>query len=688
MHKQHWENNTAPIRRILAVDNEKNIITGIAPILSRTEYVCKTFYAAKTALAFLSTKEGKKIDLIIAGMSLPDMDGLVFLKTVKNRSADIAVMVITDHGTEYTCMEIMDAGAADVIFRPLDSDCVLARISRIAREKQYLMQLKQRNDRLSEALDQAAVLAKESQNASRAKTIFLASMSHEIRTPLNSIVGYTDMMLDTPLNEDQRSFLHAARLSCDTLLSVVNDILDFSKVTAGKLHMDTIDFDPEILCFEAIEQIRSQVDETRVELLCQISDQVPAQVAGDPHRFRQILLNFLGNAVKFTDKGSISLHLNGEDRPDNHCLLTVSVSDTGIGIAPDELDVIFEPFIQSESDIVRRSGGTGLGLAISKNIAEKMQGTVWVTSVSGKGSTFYFSACLKKTDKEKTSRILQIPLAGKKILLGTTTHESRDILTRELTRAGMKPVHHPLEHLDTFLKNHRQNPFDICIVDFGTTLCRSFPGQSRLLEGLHPEQYSFGCIACSVPFPGIADIFEQKGFNGFLPKPIRKSSLLEMMAHVMGMHSSFDTVPDMTPEKIVTVHTLAENKKHGVTILLVEDNPVNRKMTSLMLSKAGYTVVTADNGQEAVQIYTQSIHSFDLVLMDINMPVMDGCEAARRIRAHEARNSSLGRIPIMALTASVLDDFKDRCLAAGMDDFLTKPIKRDLVFQTIQKWAF
>ena len=688
MHKQSWKDNTAPIRQILAVDNEKNFITGLALTLSRAGYVCKKMGEAKTALAFLAAEEGKNIDLIIAGMSLPDMDGIAFLRTVKNRFADISVMVVTDHGTAYTCRDIMDAGAADIVSRPLDSDCVLARISRIAREKHHLMHLQQKNVQLSASLDQATVLAKESQSASRAKTFFLASMSHEIRTPLNSIVGYTDMMLDTPLNEDQRSFLHAARLSCDTLLSVVNDILDFSKVTAGKLHMETIDFDPEILCFETIEQIRSQVDETRVELLCQISDQVPAQVAGDPHRFRQILLNFLGNAVKFTDKGSISLHLNGEDRPDNHCLLTVSVTDTGIGIAPDELDTIFEPFIQSESDIVRRSGGTGLGLAISKNIAEKMQGTVWATSVSGKGSTFYFSACLKKTNKEKTSRILQIPLAGKKILLSTTTAESQDILTRELTLAGMKPVHHPLKHLDTFLKNHRQTVFDICIVDFGTTLCRSFPGQPRILEGLHPEQYPFGCIACSVPFPGIAAIFEQKGFKGFLPKPIRKSSLLEMMAHVMGRHISFDTVLDMTPEKIITVHSLAENKKHGTSILLVEDNPVNRKMTSLMLTKAGYTVVTAANGKEAVHIYTQSIHRFDLILMDINMPVMDGCEAARRIRTHEGRNASLGRIPIMALTAGVLDDFKAGCMAAGMDDFLTKPIKRDLVFQAIQKWAF
>ncbi len=565
---------------------------------------------------------------------------------------------------------------------------IRARILRREKKKNSLQLLMHANKQLQEAMDQANTLAQEAQKASRAKTYFLASMSHEIRTPLNSIVGYTDMMLDTPLNEDQRSFLHAALLSCDTLLSVVNDILDFSKVEAGRLHMETIEFDPEILCFEAIDQVRTQVDESRVELFCTISDQVPGQVTGDPHRFRQILLNLLGNAVKFTQKGSIALHLDGQDRPDNQCLLTVSVTDTGIGISPDELEAVFEPFIQSESDIVRRSGGTGLGLAISRNIAENMNGSVWATSEFGKGSTFFFTACLKKAHKQKTLRIHPMALAGKKILISTTTRESRDILVHEMTLAGMESLHQPLEHLDEFLKNHKKNRFDLCIMDFGKTLCRSFSRLPHILEKLNPGQYPFGCIACSVPFPGVAAIFEQAGFKGFVPKPVRKSSLLEMIAHVMGMDAVVHAGSGMLPEKIVTVHTLSENKKHGITILLVEDNPVNRKMAGLMLSKAGYTVLTAENGQEAVQIYTGSDQKIDLIFMDINMPVMDGYAAARRIRDHEAMTGAMRRIPIMALTATVIDDCKSSCLAAGMDDFLAKPIKRDLVFQAIQKWAF
>ena len=564
-----------------------------------------------------------------------------------------------------------------------------ARIRWRTGKKHSLQLLMLANKQLQEAMDQAITLAQEAQKASRAKTYFLASMSHEIRTPLNSIVGYTDMMLDTPLNEDQRSFLHATRLSCDTLLSVVNDILDFSKVEAGRLPMEAIDFDPEILCFEAIDQVRTQVDESRVELFCRISDQVPGHVTGDPHRFRQILLNLLGNAVKFTRKGSIALHLEGQDRLDNQCLLTVSVIDTGIGIAPEDLEAIFEPFIQSESEFVRRSGGTGLGLAISRNIAENMNGSVWVTSEFGKGSSFFFTACLKKACKQKKTKTHPMALAGKKILVSTTTRESRDILLHEITLAGMEPLHQPLEHLDAFIKNEGKHRFDLCIMDFGKALCRSFSRLPHILEKLHPGQYPFVSIACSVPFPGVAAIFEQAGFKGFLSKPVRRSSLLEMIAHVLGMNADFRSSFGMMPEKkMATVHTLLENKKHGITILLVEDNPVNRKMAELMLSKAGYTVFTAGNGEEAIQKYTGSEEKIDLIFMDINMPVMDGYAAARSIREHEAENGGIRRIPIIAMTAAGLDDCKSSCLAAGMDGVLNKPIKRELVFQTIQKWVF
>lgn len=670
----------SPIQHILVVDDEKSLLLLLTKALTRVGYTCQAAISAEKAWDLLTAEDMPGIDLIITDIAMPGMDGIELLKKIKHRFPAIDVIVMTGHASNYSYVEIMDAGASDYMSKPFDLNSALARINRIAREKRNLIQIKQTNQQLCQAIERANELAMEADQASRAKTFFLASMSHEIRTPLNGIVGYTDMLMDTPLNEEQASFLKAARLSCDTLLSVVNDILDFSKVEAGELRLEDIEFDPEILCFDAIDLVRTQVDESRVELLCRISDDVPGQVVGDPHRFRQVLLNLLGNAVKFTEKGAITVSVEARNRDENQTLLTVSVTDTGIGIAEKEQERIFEPFIQSESDITHRgAGGTGLGLAISRNIAMKMGGNVRVSSSPGRGSTFHFTSRLAIGAVRKTKRIRPVGLAGKRVLLSTTSGETLDILEREMRPAGLDIHHVPLETLARFLDTTPDPDFHIGILDFGKSVKHRTTQLPPEMTRLQPDKWPFGCIACSVPFPGIAALFESAGFKGFLPKPIRKSNLFEMMAYVMGMTDQPAT------EEIVTVHSLAEQKKYGVSILLVEDNPVNQKMTQLMLSKAGYSVTVAANGLEALDQYHSG--KFDLIFMDINMPKMDGFEATRCIRSHEAEDASRGRIPILALTANVLDDFRLKCAEAGMDDFLTKPIKRDLVFQSIQKWA-
>lgn len=685
MNKGFHISENSPIRKVLVVDDEKGLLMVLTKSLQRAGFDCHGMTDAVSAWKYLTESDEPLPDLIISDIAMPGMDGIELLKRVKEKFPEIDVIIMTGYASEYSYVDIMEAGASDYMSKPFDMDSALARISRIIREKQNLIELRK-------AIGRANRLAKEADQASKAKTFFLASMSHEIRTPLNGIVGYTDMLMDTGLDDEQTSFVKAARLSCDALLSVVNDILDFSKVEAGKLHLEAIEFDPEVLCFDTIDLVRTQVDESRVELLCRISDHVPGQVKGDPHRFRQVLINLLGNAVKFTHEGSIILSLEAEELPDKQTRLTVSVADTGIGIVPEELESIFEPFIQSESDITARAGGTGLGLAISRNIAHKMDGHVWAESVKGKGSTFYFTASLETGDMKKIHRVRPVGLSGKKVLMSTTTPEALDILTRELSLSGMEIHHDPLETLVDYLDSHKGSEYDICVIDFGKTIkqkTEELPtATAGLIRALAPATRPFRFIACAVPFPGIAGLFEKAGFRGFLPKPIRKSSLFEMMAYVMGMTVRPSMKPDSEPDSgLVTVHSLAESRKYGVSILLVEDNPVNQKMTKLMLSKAGYTVTLAANGREAVDRYIESAGEFDLIFMDINMPKMDGFEATRHIRAHEADTGISPRIPILALTANVLDDFKHKCDEAGMDDFLTKPIKRDLVFQSIQKWS-
>jgi two-component system, sensor histidine kinase and response regulator len=677
------------IQKILIVDDESSLRLLLTKALSRAGYVCDQARDAKIALEMIKAQQALPFDLVISDISMPGMDGISLLKEVKSLFPAIDFIIMTGYASDYSYAEIMDAGASDYMTKPFNISSTLAKIVRIAREKTTLINLKHTNHQLCVAIERANQLAMEAKEASRAKTFFLASMSHEIRTPLNGIVGYTDMLMDTPLNTEQTSFLKNARLSCDTLLSVVNDILDFSKVESGKLSLESMDFDPEVLCFDTIDVVRPQVDESKIELGCSISDTVPGRVKGDPHRFRQVLLNLLGNAVKFTQAGSITLALDSQEI-EGGVQLIASVSDTGIGISLSEQESVFKPFIQSEDDITNRYGGTGLGLAISKNIARRMKGDLRVESWKGQGSVFYFTACLAKGKIRKSDRVRPAGLEGKQVLVSTTTSDTFDLLNHELSRAGMRVHQEPWDTLPRFLTTPAGQKFDLGIIDFGKSIKPSSPEHLTLLETLFPNQFPFGWIACSVPFPGIAKAFERSGFKGFLSKPMRKQRLLEMAGYVMGMANLSDKLSEKDKtesRKLLTVHSLAENQKYAVSILLVEDNPVNQKMTSLMLGKAGYTVQIAENGKKALEMFQNTQEGYDLILMDINMPVMDGMEATRQIRSHETQFKPGTRIPILALTANVLNEFKEKCLAAGMDDFLTKPIRRDLVFEALQTWS-
>lgn len=680
----------SPICNILVVDDEASLRMILTRALSRAGFECKEAVDAPSAYELILSDN---FDLVISDIAMPGMDGIQLLTKTKVRFPDIDFIMMTGYASEYSYIDIMDAGASDYMTKPFNINSAIARINRIAREKRNLIELKKANTDLSNAIKRAESLAREARAASKAKTFFLASMSHEIRTPLNGIVGYTDMLFDTPLNAEQKDFVRNAKISCETLLSVVNDILDFSKVEAGKLSLEKIDFDPEVVCFDTIDLIRTKVDETKVELICTISDSVPGQVRGDPHRFRQVLLNLLGNAVKFTQTGSIKLAIDAVENskpPHTEVQLIITVQDTGIGISSDELESIFQPFHQSEDEIViNRHGGTGLGLAISRNIAEKMNGSIHAESVLNKGSIFTFKAIFQKVEPKKPKRVSRpVALEGKNALLCYSTNETRDILNHELNMAGMNVTQIELNQLSEFISKNREHSIDIGIVDFGKLSKNIEKDKGIYLTLISHIFFQFPLIACANPFPGVADVLNRIGFKGYLPKPIRKQRLFDMISFVLGMISGTDPASvSQDNHKIITSHLLAENIKNSAVILLVEDNPVNQKMTKILLSKAGYSIEIAQDGQEAVEKYTSSPQDYDLIFMDINMPKMNGYKATESIRKFEIEHHVETRIPILALTANVMSDFKKRCLDIGMDDFLTKPIKRELVFQAIQKWT-